>query len=154
MIRRHFLNTITRIVLVFTQPSSRGDSFSNEGGLDPNNTSLGTSLYCQTLVNLSASLAYKKWGHRISAAPSYIAQGAPMAPLRILYLSMLLHCDNRPLTLSQRTKLAMLLAILVRVVQWFTGHVLREAGATEDACVLSTTLYMTQCQKVTYKELF
>ena len=58
------------------------------------------------------------------------------------------------MTLSQRTKLAMLLAIIVRVVQRFTGHVLREAGATEDACVLPTTLYMTQCQTVTYKELF
>ena len=126
MIRGHFLADITHPVLVFTQPSSLGDSFSNEGGLDPNSTSLGTSLKCQRLVDLSGSLAYKKWGHRISAAPSYIAQGAPMAPLRILDLSMALHCDNRPLTLSQRTKLAMLLAILVTVVQWFTGHVLRK----------------------------
>ena len=80
MIRGYFLDNITRIILVFTQSSSRGDSFSNAGGLDPNNTSLGTSLHCQTLVNLSASLAYKKWGHRILAAPSYIAQGRLWLP--------------------------------------------------------------------------
>ena len=131
MIRGHFLGNITHKAIVLAQTSSRGDSFCNERELEHNSTSLGNSLKCKILVDLSASLAYKKRGHRISATPSYIAQGAPMAPSWILDLSMFLHCDSRALTLSQRTKLAMLLAILVRVVQGFTGHVLREFGVTE-----------------------